>query len=140
MKRIMALMLTVMMMLCFGAVASAESASTRDSDYYTSYGISLNATGSGKLNITFSCSSVGTASQLGVSAYNVYRYNEDNETWTHVAGPLNGSSSYNTSSHSFAKTFQGVPGEYYYVSCTFFCVKNGTSENKNYTSRSIKAK
>ena len=138
MKRFMALIVVVLMMLCLCAVASAESVSTRDSDYFNSYGATLSTTGSGKINITFSCTSVGTASQLGVSTYSVYRYTDDG--WLLVAGPLNGSSSYNTNIHSFAKTFNGVAGEKYRVSCTFFCVKSGTSESKGYTSRSVTAK
>lgn len=137
MKRIMVLIL-VAMLLCIGVVAFAESNNTRDSNYFSTYAVSLSPTGSGKVNITFSCSAVGTASQLGVSAYRVYRY--DDGSWTLVSGPHSGSYSYGSSSHSFAKTFSGVTGEKYRVSCTFLCTKNGTTETKSYTSRTVTAK
>lgn len=137
MKRFMACILAIVALLCFASFAVAESNSTRDSNYFQSYGITLSKPGSNKINITFSCTAVGTASQIGVSTYSVQRYDEDDGSWTAVTGLLNGSYSYNASSHSFAKTFQGVAGEKYRVKCTFLCVKNGTAESKSYTSRSV---
>ena len=137
MKRFMACILAIVVLLCFASFAVAESNSTRDSNYFQSYGISLSKPGSNKINITFSCAAVGTASQIGVSTYAVQRYDEDDGSWTAVTGWLNGSYSYNASSHSFAKTFQGVAGEKYRVKCTFLCTKNGTTETKSYTSRSV---
>lgn len=137
MKRFMALILVVTLMICVGAIAHAEENETRASDYFNSYGISLSKSGT-KINITFSCSSGSIASQLGVSNYSVQKYDEDDAHWYTVSGPHNGSYSYNASSHSFAKTFQGVSGEKYRVKCTFLCTKNGTTETKTYTSQSIK--
>ena len=137
MKRFMACILAIVALLCFASFAMAESNSTRDSNYFQSYGITLSKPGSNKINITFSCSAVGTASQIGVSNYSVQRYNSDSGYWEVVSGPHNGSYSYNASSHSFAKTFQGVAGEKYRVRCTFLCTKNGTTETKSYTSRSV---
>ena len=136
MKRFMACILAIVVLLCFASFAVAESNSTRDSNYFQSYGISLSKPGSNKINITFSCAAVGTASQIGVSTYFVQRYDDDGY-WDVVSGPHNGSYSYNASSHSFAKTFQGVAGEKYRVKCTFLCTKNGTTETKSYTSRSV---
>ena len=141
MKRYLALLLVVLTMVCLGAVAYAEadeSVGARSSNYFSTYGISLSKPGSNKIYITFSCSAVGTASQIGVSNYTIYRYDSDNGYWDLVSGPHDGSYSYNASSHSFAKTFQGVSGEKYRVKCTFLCVKNGTAETKSYTSQSIK--
>lgn len=138
MKRAMALILAMVLLLCVGAVACAESNETRASNYFSSYGISLSKPGSNKINITFSCScAIGTASQIGVSNYYVQRYNTTSKEWATVSGPHNGSYSYNASSHSFAKTFQGAAGEKYRVKCTFACVKDGTMESKSYTSGSV---
>jgi len=137
MKRYLAMVLVLILALCIGAVAVAEENDTRASDYFSGYGITLSKPGSARINITFSCSAVGTASQIGVSNYSVQRYDEDVAHWYTVSGPHSGSYSYNASSHSFAKTFQGVSGETYRVKCTFACVKNGTMESKSYTSRSI---
>lgn len=138
MKRYLALILVILTMLCIGSVALAEEDNTRASNYFSSYGIALSKPGSAKLNITFSCSAVGTASQIGVSNYYIQRYYEDSGLWATVSGPHNGTYSYNASGHSFAKTFQGVNGETYRVKCTFLCVKDGTAESKSYTSRSVK--
>ena len=138
MKRYLALILVILTMLCVGSIAVAEEDNTRASNYFNSYGITLSKPGSAKLNITFACTSAGgTASQIGVSTYAVQRYDEDAGSWTAVTGWLNGTYSYNASSHSFAKTFQGVNGETYRVKCTFLCVKDGTAESKSYTSRSV---
>jgi hypothetical protein len=130
--------LVLILALCIGAVAVAEENDTRASDYFSGYGITLSKPGSARINITFSCSSAGgTASQIGVSNYSVYRYDESDGYWDLVSGPHSGSYSYNASSHSFAKTFQGVNGEKYRVKCVFLCTKNGTTETKSYTSRTI---
>ena len=137
MKRYLALILVILAMLCIGSVALAEEDNSRASNYFSSYGITLSKPGSAKLNITFSCSAVGTASQIGVSTYSIHRYDED-AGWVVVSGPHNGTYSYNASGHSFAKTFQGVNGETYRVRCTFACVKDGTMESTSYTSRSVK--
>ena len=137
MRRYLALILVILTLLCIGSVAVAENENTRASNYFTSYGITLSKPGSSKINITFSCTAVGTASQIGVSNYYVQRYDADDLEWVTVSGPHNGTYSYNASSHSFAKTFQGVSGEKYRVKCTFLCTKNGTTETKSYTSNSI---
>ncbi len=138
MKRYLALILVILTMLCIGSVAVAEEDNTRASNYFNSYGISISKPGSAKLNITFSCTSAGgSASQIGVSNYSIQRYNSDTGYWEVVSGPHNGSYSYNASSHSFSKTFQGVNGETYRVRCTFTCSKDGTFESKSYTSRSV---
>ena len=137
MKRYLALILVIITLICIGSIAMADEDNTRASNYFNSYGITLSKPGSNKINITFSCTAVGTASQIGVSTYAVQRYDEDDGSWTAVTGWLNGSYSYNASSHSFAKTFQGVAGEKYRVKCTFLCTKNGTTETKSYTSRSV---
>ena len=138
MKRMMALILAMVLLLCVGAVACAEANESRASNYFSTYGVTLSKPGSSKINITFNCSCAsGTASQIGVSSYSVYRYDEDDAGWMLVSGPHDGSYSYNASSHSFAKTFQGVSGEKYRVKCTFLCVKDGTAESKSYTSGSV---
>lgn len=137
MKRIMAFILVVISILCFCSIASAE---TRASNYFSDYGISLSRQGSGKISFTMSCTSMGTASQLGVSTYSVYRYDEDDGGWLCVSGPHSGSYKYNTTSYALAKTFSGVAGETYRVRCTFLANKsNGTGETKTYTSRSVTA-
>lgn len=138
MKRIITILLIVLSLVLFTSYALAEDeATTRASDYFASYGISLSSAGSGKFNFTMNCSSVGTASQLGVSSYYVQKYTSSG--WVSVASG-NGSYKYNTSSYALSKTFNGVAGEKYRVKCTFLCTKSdATSETKSYTSRTVTA-
>ena len=137
MKRIMALILVALSLLCLTSFALAdEEASTWSSNYFQSYGVSVTKLGGGKIGITMSCSAVGTASQLGVSSYSVQKYTDSG--WVTVASAT-GTYKYNVSSYALSKTFNGVAGEKYRVKCTFLCTKNGTSETKSSTSPSVTA-
>lgn len=141
MKRSLILLLTIALVLFFGATVLAETEvpTTWDSDYFIRYGTSLTPTGSGNVTLTFSCTATGVVSQLGVSTYTVQRL--DGSNWTDVTGPLTGSMASNTSNHSFSKNFHGVAGEKYRVTCAFLCVKSdGTSESKTHTSGTVTAK
>lgn len=134
MKRVFALICTVMLLLVSVSACAVE---TRNSNYFSSYGAALSNRGGGDIKIAFSCDAVGTASQLGVSSFSVYKY--DGSEWDRVSGPHSGSYGYGVSSYSFSRTFHGVAGEKYRVEATFLCTKNGTSETKSYTSGSIVA-
>lgn len=136
MKRIITILLIVLsLIICCTALADDET-SPRASNYFGSYGISVSKLGSGKIGFTMSCTSMGTASQLGVSSYRVQKYTSSG--WVTVA---TGGSSYKYGVTSFAlsKTFNGVAGEKYRVKCTFLCTKDGTSETKSSTSPSVTA-
>lgn len=133
MKRVFSVLLCLMLFL----TSSASALETRDSMYFNGYGATLSATGGGKITITFSCDSVGTADQLGVSSFSIYKYTGDG--WLLISGPHSGGSAYNTNSYSSGRTFYGVSGEKYRVQATFTCVKDSTYESKNYTSGSIVA-
>lgn len=138
MKRILALILVVLSLLCLSSFALAEeNDNSRASNYFQSYGVSVTKLGSGKIGFTMSCSCAGTASQLGVSSYRVQKYTDSG--WVTVA---TGGSSYKYGVTSFAlsKTFNGVAGEKYRVKCTFLCNKSdGTGETKSSTSPSVTA-
>ena len=143
MKRFLTLILCMTLLLCLGSACAQSGGnigiSPLDSDYFTRYGTSLASAGNGNVEITFSCSSVGVVSQLGVSTYTVQRL--DTSGWTDVTGLLTGSTGNNVSSYSFSKLFHGVVGETYRVTCTFICTKSdGTSETKAHTSLSVTAK
>lgn len=137
-RRILALVLVVLSLLCLTSFALAEeNDNTRASNYFSNYGISVSKLGSGKIGFTMSCSAACTASQLGVSSYTVYRY--DNGSWTYIASGT-GTYKYNVSSYALSKTFNGVAGEKYRVKCTFACAKSdGTMETKSSTSPSVTA-
>lgn len=138
MKRLLALILVVLSILCLSSVATAdENENTRASNYFQSYGISVSKLGGGKIEFTMSCSAAGTASQLGVSNYSVQKYTDSG--WVTVA--TGGSNyKYSVSSYALSKTFNGIAGEKYRVKCTFLCTKSdGTGENKTSTSPSVTA-
>lgn len=138
MKRFLALVLVALSFVCICSFALAEeNNSTRASNYFANYGISVTPIGNGKLSFTMSCSAVGTASQLGVSSYSVQKYTDSG--WVTVA--TGGSDyKYNVSSYALSKTFNGVVGEKYRVKCTFLCTKSdGTGETKSSTSPSVTA-
>ena len=136
MKRIITILLIVLsLVLCCTALADDEI-SPRASDYFGSYGITVSRLGSGKISFTMSCTSMGTASQLGVSSYSVQKYTDSG--WVTVASAT-GTYKYNVSSYALSKTFNGVAGEKYRVKCTFMCVKDGTGETKSSTSPSVTA-
>ncbi len=135
MKKFIAMILAVSMLLC-GSVAFAalpETDEIQQSNYFQSYGMAVTAIGSGRLQLSFTCSAVGLADQLGVANYWVEKKNSSGE-WVSVTGVLSGSTKTNTTSHSFSKIFYGVAGETYRVKCTFICTKGGSSETKAYTS------
>lgn len=134
MKRVMSLVLCLVV-LAFSTTGYA--AEPRSSNYFSSYGTTMSCLGDGKIKISFTTDAVGTASQLGVSNFSVYRY--DGANWELVSGPHSGSYGYGVASYSFSRTFYGVEGEKYRVEVTFACVKGGTMETKNYTSGSIVA-
>ena len=140
MKKFIAMILAVSMLLCSSVAFAAlpETDGTQASNYFSSYGMAVTAIGSGRLQLSFSCSAVGLADQLGVANYWVEKKNSSGE-WVSVTGVLSGSTSTNTTSHSFSKIFYGVAGETYRVKCTFICVKGGSSETKAYTSIKKKA-
>jgi len=134
MKRVFALILTIVLLL---PCVSACAVEPRDSKYFTSYGASLSRLGNGAIKITFSCDAVGTASQLGVSDFSVYK--DTDAGWVLISGPHSGSYGYGVDSYSFSRTFYGEAGEKYRVEASFTCVKNNLSETKSYTSGSIVA-
>lgn len=139
MKKFISVLLAVMLLcssVAFAAMPVTDD--TQASNYFKSYGMSVSAIGSGKIYMTFSCSSVGVADQLGVATYRVQKLNSSGK-WEDVTSDLSGSTKSNTTSHSFSKTFHGVKGETYRVKCTFLCVKGGGAETKSYTSGRKKA-
>ena len=140
MKKFIAMILAVSMLLC-GSVAFAtlpETDGTQASNYFASYGMAVTAIGSGRLQLSFSCSAVGLADQLGVANYWVEKKNSSGN-WESVTNVRSGSTKTNPTSHSFSKIFYGVAGETYRVRCVFICVKGGSSETKSYTSIKKKA-
>ena len=135
MKRLFSLILALMLLATSMTACAAEP---RASDYFDGYGTSLSCLGDGKIKITFSCDANGTASQLGVSNFSVYKYNGSG--WEVISGPHSGSYGYGVTSYSFSRTFYGIAGEKYRVEATFLSTKSdATSETKTHTSGSIVA-
>ena len=131
----------ILTLLCSSlfSYAIAEDAASRASDYFTSYGTTMSAAGSGGINITFKAVGTGLCNQIGVATYTVEKLNE-NGGWENVSGALSGQTGTNVASYTFGRYFQGVAGETYRIQVTFCCTINNTSEYKSYTSGRITAK
>ena len=140
MKRFIALLLALMLLLCSTVAFATENNEEmpRQSNYFISYGTTLSAIGGGKISVTFSCTAVGYATTLGVATYVVQR-KDSSGNWEDASGWLTGKTGSNVHTYSFSKTINGTAGQTYRVKCTFICTKNGTSETKSYTSGSKKA-
>ena len=137
MKKALSLML-IFTLLCPCLFASVL-AETRASNYFSSYGTSMTAVGSGRIAITFKAVGTGICNQIGVANYHVEKLNDDGE-WVNVSGALSGQTGTNVASYTFGRYFQGVAGETYRIQVSFLCVINNTSEIKSYTSGRITAK
>ena len=130
--------LLILTILC-SCVFSYALAETRASNYFTSYGTTMSAPGSGRIGITFKAVGTGICNQIGVANYQVFRIDDDGD-WDPVSGLLSGQTGTNVASYTFGRYFQGVAGETYRIQVSFLCVINNTSEIKSYTSGRITAK
>ena len=137
MKKALSLML-IFTLLCPCLFASVL-AETRASNYFSSYGTSMTAVGSGRIAITFKAVGTDICNQIGVASYHVERLDDDGN-WENVSGALSGQTGTNVASYTFGRYFQGVAGETYRIQVSFLCVINNTSEIKSYTSGRITAK
>ena len=137
MKKALSLML-IFTLLCPCLFASVL-AETRASNYFSSYGTSMTAVGSGRIAITFRAVGTDICNQIGVATYTVQR-REDNGNWTDVSGLLSGQTGSNVASYTFGRYFQGVAGETYRVKVTFLCVIGTGAETKSYTSGTVTAR
>ena len=130
------LLILALLCSCLFSYALAED---RASNYFSSYGTSMSAPGSGRIGITFKAVGTGICNQIGVASYHVDRLDE-NGNWVNVSGLLSGQTGTNVASYTFGRYFQGVAGETYRIQVSFLCVINNTSEIKSYTSGRITAK
>ena len=137
MKKALSLML-IFTLLCPCLFASVL-AETRASNYFSSYGTSMTAVGSGRIAITFKAVGTDICNQIGVANYQVFRQDDDGN-WEAVSGLLSGQTGTNVASYTFGRYFQGVAGETYRIQVTFFCSIGTGSEHKSYTSGRITAK
>jgi hypothetical protein len=114
-------------------------AESRSSNYFTSYGTTMSAPGSGAIAITFKAVGTDICNQIGVANYHVEKLNDDGE-WVNVSGALSGQTGTNVASYTFGRYFQGVAGETYRIQVTFVSAIGTGMEFKSYTSGRITAK
>ena len=112
---------------------------SRDSAYFTSYGTSMSAPGTGLIGITFRAVGTDICNQIGVASYQVFKLN-DAGNWEYCSGQLSGQTGSNVASYTFGRYFQGVAGETYRIQVTFLCIIGTGYETKSYTSGRITAK
>ena len=137
MKNVVSILL-ILTLLC-SCIFSAALAETRASNYFSSYGTTMSAPGSGRIAITFRAVGTDICNQIGVASYQVQKLNDDGD-WVFVSGLLSGQTGTNVASYTFGRYFQGVAGETYRIQVTFVCVINNGMESKSYTSGRITAK
>ena len=135
-KALSAILVFTILCSCMFSYALAEP---RASDYFTSYGTSMSAPGSGRIAITFKAVGTGICNQLGVATYHVEKQN-DNGEWVNVSGALSGQTGTNVASYAFGRIFQGVAGETYRFQVTFVCTIGTGIEFKTCTTSRITAK
>ena len=137
MKNVVSILL-ILTLLC-SCIFSAALAETRASNYFSSYGTSMTAVGSGRIAITFKAVGTDICNQIGVASYHVERLDDDGN-WENVSGALSGQTGTNVASYTFGRYFQGVAGETYRVKVTFCCTIGTSSEYKSYTSGTVTAR
>lgn len=137
MKKTMSIIL-LLTLLC-SCMFSYSLAEARASNYFSCYGTTMSAPGSGLIGITFKAVGTDICNQIGVANYTVERQN-DAGNWENVSGSLSGQTGTNVASYTFGRFFQGVAGETYRIQVTFTCIIGTSGETKSYTSGSITAK
>ena len=137
MKNLLSIAL-IITLLCT-SLFSCALAENRASNYFSSYGTTMSARGSGIIAITFKAVGTDICNQIGVANYHVEKLNE-NGGWENVSGALSGQTGTNVASYTFGRYFQGVAGETYRIQVTFVCVIGTGMEHKSYTSGRITAK
>ena len=138
-KALSTILVVTLLFSCMFSCVMAEEVSPRASDYFTSYGTSMTAVGSGRIAITFKAVGTDICNQIGVATYHVERQDDDGN-WENVSGALSGQTGTNVASYTFGRYFQGVAGETYRIQVTFMCIINNSGETKSYTSGRITAK
>ena len=137
MKNLLSIAL-IITLLCT-SLFSCALAENRASNYFSSYGTTMSARGSGIIAITFKAVGTDICNQIGVANYHVEKLDE-NGRWYTVSGTLSGQTGTNVASYTFGRYFQGVAGETYRIQVTFVCVIGTGMEFKSYTSGRITAK
>ena len=131
MKKVLSIVL--MLSLLCSCMFSYALAETRASNYFTSYGTTMSARGSGIIAITFKAVGTDICNQIGVATYQVQKLNDDGD-WVFVSSLLSGQTGTNVASYTFGRYFQGVAGETYRIQVTFVCVIGTGMEHKSYSS------
>lgn len=141
-KRILKL-ISVILVIVFlvGAPVYALAAEARASAWFSGYGASVVASGSGKINIEFTVVGTGTMTKLGVSTIDIYKSNGTFvKTISYTASGNGYMMGYNTAFHSGSVPYSGVSGQKYYAVVTFYAKNSSGSDYRNYTTSITTAK
>lgn len=139
MRKALSIMLLLSLLFsCAVSYVVADEPAVCSSNYFTSYGTSMTAIGSGMIYITFKAVGTDICNQIGVASYHVEKLTD--EGWVNVSGLLSGETGCNVASYTFGRYFQGVAGETYRIQVSFVCVIDCGMETKTYTSGKLTAK
>ena len=140
--RILAWMLTLMMIVSLGAQARAEEAVPYASNYISSTEVSATATGGGKITVSFSVRGMSQMDDIGATYIRIYE-STDNSTWTWVKDYTNNATpslmGHNKTNHNGNVSYQGVAGRYYKAYVCLYAGKNGGGDTRNYWTASKRA-
>lgn len=115
--RIIAFVLVIASMLCFGAFAAYNPPDSPDaSAYISSYSVSIINGGNGKLKVDFDVTATGVMTKIGATCIKIYTCSGSHiaTIWNTDSG-RSGMLGSNDYYHSDVETYTVTPGSYYVV-------------------------
>lgn len=128
--------------MIFGLLCTSAAASIQSSEYLNGYSATITPEPKGFLVVTVDVSGLGPMTAIGASTIYIYE-SIDNKTFSRVATyessvypQMMGSG---TQYYEDAVTYLGKPGRYYYASVWVYAANEKGSDEKNYTTSSVRA-
>ena len=123
----------LVILLCSGLFISIAQA--RASDYILSYTATVQAAGSGKVNVNFSIIGLSKMDQIGAMTIVLYENGTAVKTFQYTSTPS--MMAYNTVQHNNSVTYNGVAGRSYYAIVTFWAGKQGGGDSRTKTTSTV---
>ena len=116
---------------------TASAVAARSSQYFSAYSVFFTKSAGGELDVRFSASGIEISEQIGTSTYQYQKY--INGSWVNVGDWRTGSIGHDKVTHTFTRTFFGIPGTTYRVHCIFVCENSNGYGTQEYYSSSVVA-
>ena len=130
--------LLAVLMLCTPLLGSARADEPMPcaSNYFHSARVTASASGGGTISMTFSAIGLDVCDRIGVTTYTIERQNDDG-SWTTVAGPFGGATASGVVSYSFSRNYTVSANGTYRVAAVFTCAFGIGSEARRVVSNSV---